>query len=225
MIRVFATADTHRLHEQLDISAINGADWLIHCGDFGGFKEQETRSFFEWSHKIVARHKFMVLGNHDYYLMQLEQREGTEGVRKLVQDYGFIYLNKTLHKVSVENRVVALAGLSYQSRDSDCFWAQDIGQTSLSVLITHNPPRGILDHVEKDSSHSTESPGHVYQTQTYGIGNDNIMALVTDLKPQYHFFGHCHEGHGQKKQGDTLFVNAAAQKSRILLRPFQVVEV
>ena len=52
-----------------------------------------------------------------------------------------------------------------------------------TIVISHIPPHGILDHTERDSS----------------IGNKEILKLIKRTKPLYCLFGHVHEEFGIKE--------------------------
>ena len=62
------------------------------------------------------------------------------------------------------------------------------------VLITHGPPYGILDEVLRDPR---------------PVGCRNLLHRIEEIKPRVHVFGHIHEGYGQVRQNDTLFINAS----------------
>ena len=70
-------------------------------------------------------------------------------------------------------------------------------ETSLSeglrpdIMISHHPPRGILDRTLIGVSGGLES----------------IARLTRQLKPGLHAFGHIHESPGTQHSGRTLFVN------------------
>jgi len=63
----------------------------------------------------------------------------------------------------------------------------------MDVLVTHGPPKGIMDKIESG----------------LGIGCEYLREFVDRVKPKYHFFGHNHAGAGVQTNGDTLFVNSA----------------
>lgn len=62
------------------------------------------------------------------------------------------------------------------------------------VLITHGPPRGILDGASQRKKQQ---------------GCDRVLAPVRRLRPRLHVFGHIHEPYGVFRSPSTLFVNAA----------------
>lgn len=61
-----------------------------------------------------------------------------------------------------------------------------------NFAITHEPPIMILD-------------------QSAGIhwGNAPLFRRIMDVKPQFHLFGHAHEGYGIVEQNNTIFSNAS----------------
>lgn len=61
------------------------------------------------------------------------------------------------------------------------------------ILITHDPPFDILD-----LSYFGGNAGHL-----------DLRAIVNQVKPALHVFGHIHEAAGHIKKDETIFVNAA----------------
>lgn len=73
------------------------------------------------------------------------------------------------------------------------------------ILVTHDPPYGILDQVVQEYRQ--------YAVRTYGerakdghIGSVGLREIVDKYKPMLHVFGHIHEGKGVFV-GQTTFVN------------------
>ena len=60
------------------------------------------------------------------------------------------------------------------------------------ILITHQPPNGILD-----------------SSANINYGDSNLLQIVLKTKPKYHLFGHIHGAYGIEKSEHTTFVNAA----------------
>jgi len=58
------------------------------------------------------------------------------------------------------------------------------------ILVTHHPPKGILDHAGATS-----------------IGEESLLRLVTHKSPLIHLFGHAHESPGVERNEQTFFVN------------------
>ena len=66
----------------------------------------------------------------------------------------------------------------------------------LDILITHGPPKGILD----------QSEPHLGSEH---LGCDELMAAVERVKPKLHVFGHIHGGYGKVGYVNTTFINAS----------------
>jgi len=69
-------------------------------------------------------------------------------------------------------------------------------EARISILVTHHPPKGILDEPQ---------PG-------LHIGLQEVAELAERLKPRLHLFGHVHEKPGHLGRGDTVYVNAGPLK-------------
>jgi len=77
------------------------------------------------------------------------------------------------------------------------------------ILVTHAPPYGILDQVEKNY--------RKYGMGTYGekaknghIGSIAFKSIDEKYKPILHIFGHIHECKGAKRIDGTTFVNTGS---------------
>ena len=76
-------------------------------------------------------------------------------------------------------------------------WAQI--PTDVDVLLTHGPPRGHGDLC---------FPTRLGMGRKH-VGCDELLtAVTTRVKPQFHVFGHIHEGYGVTTDGVTTFVCA-----------------
>lgn len=77
-----------------------------------------------------------------------------------------------------------------------------------TILVTHEPPYGILDQVAPEVL--------LWATKSFGesakeghIGSSALRRLVEKYKPLTHLFGHVHEGKGILRDG-TIFVNVGS---------------
>ena len=71
---------------------------------------------------------------------------------------------------------------------------------TIDILMTHGPPRYILDEVVNEF-----------------VGCDNLLQAVGRCRPRLHCFGHIHEGHGARKirwGEDTTVTGRAAIRGR-----------
>lgn len=190
-------SDTHTKHWELQdkLSSIE-ADVLIHCGDItgnGGIDAIEE--FMEWFGKLDQfKHKIFIAGNHDW----LFERNGIRA-RNTVP-HNVIYL---------EDEEVIIDGVKFYGTPVQlpfCNWAFNRPEKKLiqhwaaipddtDVLITHSPPRTIMDWSVYD-----EVP----------TGSPSLYFEVTNrIKPIVHCFGHIHSGHGIKVIEGTTYINAS----------------
>ena len=196
-MRVVALSDTHGFHHDLKIP---DGDLLIHAGDFSmKATVDDVIEFSQWFNALPHKHKIIVAGNHDQYCED----------DPLFCDVEFrpaIYLN---HE-SCEVMGYKIFGSPYSSSIyepspwsfdyprngplSQYLWAQI--PDHLDVLITHGPPKGILDlvndpHVDEDLH----------------VGDMNLLNEVMNKLPRVHIVGHIHEGAGHYDGVVTRFYN------------------
>lgn len=96
--------------------------------------------------------------------------------------------------ITIEN--IKIWGIPFfLSDDINGFRPQQIAEIPFNtdILITHNPPLGILDK------------------STFGanMGNEDLQQRIKNIKPQYHLFGHIHECYGLQKATSTTFINGS----------------
>ena len=187
--------DTHGCHRQLNLKS---GDMLIHTGDVTAYGlEHEVLDFLDWLNGQPFQYKIFIGGNHDLYL---------EKHKKLMQAIipaGIIYLDNRSVKIDgikIYGTPATLyqGGMAFnyhQGEDIGQIWAQIPGDTD--ILITHMPPKGILDNQS---------------------GCPQLLEKVDSVRPGYHFFGHIHEGHGKYEGGGTIFCNAAVSNSPDFVR-------
>lgn len=85
-------------------------------------------------------------------------------------------------------------GLAYNVRTEEelqTHW--DLIPEGCDVVITHGPPKGILDRT---------------QSGMY-VGSSSLADTIAKIKPQLHCFGHIHESYGSKMIGGVTYVNAS----------------
>jgi calcineurin-like phosphoesterase family protein len=189
-MRLVLLSDTHRMHERI---AIPDGDILIHAGDFCGHgTRNQALAFAKFFRALPHRHKVVIAGNHDRCL-ELEPELGKEIFT------GCHYLCDS----GVEIEGLHCWGSPWQPWFLD--WAinlqrgpalrakWDLIPPNTDILITHGPPRGILDRTFSGEA----------------VGCDDLREAVERIGPRLHVFGHIHEGYGQLTIGKTRFVNAS----------------
>lgn len=202
-MRIWFISDTHNQHRYLQIPE---ADVVIHCGDESThqkptFNAPEAQQFFEWYSSLKIPTKIFVPGNHS---TAIEAGLITPG------DYPEV---KFLIHEGWELEGIKLFGSPYVPRFHD--WAYMKKRTQLDtvwqsipddteILITHGPPKGVLD-----LTHDSESKGLVQ------VGCAALRRHVEQrIQPRVHAFGHLHDergisNYGIYKRGVTQFVNCS----------------
>lgn len=192
MVRICFISDVHNKYKQV---VLPPADIIVCSGDMTSVgKEHEIRNFNKWYSKLSQyNYKVFIAGNHD----------------RLYEDSG--YFARTLlpkNIIYLEDSGVELMGLKFYGTPVNSMfnnWAFNRTEAKMAqhwkaipddtdILITHNPPYGIMDK------------GHDYDC----IGSPSLyMEVMNRIKPMVSVFGHAHNGHGVKVLDNTVFINAA----------------
>ena len=188
-LRLVCLSDTHNHHDRLSVP---DGDVLLHAGDFtGGGTAREVEAFGEFLAGLPHREKIVIAGNHDF----LFERE-PERARSLLGDVTYL-----------QDSGAHVAGLSvwgspWQPWFHD--WAFNLPRgaalaekwelvpESVDLLVTHGPPRGILD---------TTFDGR-------RVGCEELELARARIRPRLHLFGHIHEAYGTHRADGILSVNA-----------------
>lgn len=208
-INIACFSDTHGQHNKLNIPH---CDILIFAGDAIVRYDHEIFAFLAWLDKQPAKHKIIVAGNHDCICQNQE---------KLIKDTCKSYNNiHYLCNTSKEIMGFKIYGTPIQPEFNN--WAfncpSDIRETyynlipvDTNILITHCPPKGILDENEVGDSCGCEKL-------------KKRLNFLPDLR--YHIFGHIHHSNDIKKVGNTTFVNCSVLNDKYeLVNDVRVIEV
>lgn len=178
-VRFVIVSDTHRIYDH----PIPAGDVLIHAGD-SEFSANEMNKYMKsFPHPI----KIVICGNMDYRLQR--EQETLQKVTYLqdsevdisgIKVYGSPWTPEFVGVFQLEGDEAGRAVWENIPDDVD-------------VLLTHGPPRGILDRTSRGMR----------------VGDSELLKRVQEIKPRVHCFGHVHESYGTKAVGDTLFCNAA----------------
>lgn len=183
-ITIACISDTHGQEEYLRIAE---TDILVHCGDFsnlGSVKEFER--FAAWLKKQPQKQIFISPGNHDGLTQEDPDQaraiiEGSRpGVRLMLHEAAEIDGKKWFFSPWTPE----WAGWWWMlgREEIAAKWAEIPDDTE--VLITHGPPKGILDTVEREIG--------------VNAGCADLYHRVGQLKQlRHHFYGHLHHSHGQ----------------------------
>jgi predicted phosphohydrolase len=191
-------SDTHGSHMQVTVP---DGDVLIFCGDGTSGDIDSTHDFLNWIHSMPHRHKVIIAGNHDRFF----EHHGPDFMKGFIGEVAPSV--KYLEDSGCEIDGVKFWGSPVQPRFFDWAFNRDRGADikrhwdlipdDTDVLITHGPPRGILD----SSKPLSPRPNHV--------GCADLLDAVQRVDPKVHCFGHIHGSYGYYSIGVTTFVNAS----------------
>ena len=186
-MKILHLSDTQGCHRRLP--EMPETDILIHSGDVSlNGSEREVLDFLSWFCDLEGyRHKVWIGGNHDFCLAGAS----------------ITGLDENCHYLC--NSGIEIEGLKIYG--VPLFMESSIGgkmntlidriPSDTDILITHQPPYGILDEIA----------GVHY-------GSEDLLVKVGTVQPRLHLFGHNHEGYGQETHrwadtgSTTLFVNS-----------------
>ena len=184
-MKILHISDTHGKHQIL--KDLPNADVIVHTGDITeDGTEEEVKDFIEWFGQLPYKHKIFIAGNHDNCLYDANIEGLPDNVHYLCND-----------GISIDG--IKFYGVPmFLQDDLDGNFPELFGRipADTDVLLTHQPPLGILD----------EQDGINY-------GDYTLFKRVMDVRPKCHLFGHLH--HTEKTQEvfrRVRFSNAAGGK-------------
>jgi len=204
MLKIVSISDTHTKHGAI---VMPPGDVLVHAGDItnkGSIKD--LTSFTTWLKLQSYKHKVVIAGNHDFCFANANQVIA----RTLIEEAGAVYLQDS--EVTIDG--VKFWGSPWQPFFYD--WAFNLHRgkpiaekwalipEDTNVLITHGPPKNVLDIVESDWGHREH------------VGCEDLLHRLISLpKLKAHIFGHLHLGYGVTGDKNGIqFVNASTCTER-----------
>jgi Icc-related predicted phosphoesterase len=168
---------------------------IVHAGDITRVGVlHEIEDFLDWYTTLPHRYKIFIAGNHDKGF----ERE-KEKIIEIIPS-NLIYLEDS--GIQIEH--LYFWGSPYtpkffnwsfgknRGEDIQTYWQKIPSYTH--ILITHGPPKNILDTTHK---------GH-------HVGCADLMNTIHALPElKMHIFGHIHESYGMYVENDCIFVNAS----------------
>lgn len=195
-MKILCLSDTHGMHEHIDLPDLTDIAVVVHTGDFSNGSEVSTDTFLCWLSDLPVKHKLLVAGNHDKYVMhyneQFKIKCAVLGITYL-QDSGCTIKGVKFWGTPWVNQFYNWAFMAYEKDLSKIYKKIP---TNTQVLLSHGPANGTLDFVQRVGG------GHV--------GALALRDRITKLKKlKYHIFGHIHCDRGVKVCGNYTAVNAA----------------
>lgn len=208
-MKILCISDTHEQHKWLnqflfDYEFIAEFEMIICAGDTANdrnpiFNHHKQLEFIDWFSELPIEHKIYVPGNHNTSDKMIDD--------KVYTDKGIIRL---MHN-SVTIKGINIFGSPF-TPTFGLNWAYNVNRNKLDsywqaipedtdILVTHGPPKGILDLAGRESSLTEQT------------GDKALLNHVFRVKPKYHIFGHIHDeenifNYGTRMINDITFVNA-----------------
>lgn len=190
-LKVVCISDTHMSHEELKMPE---GDILVHSGDFSGMTNyEELIELNRWFGTLDYREIYLVPGNHDGQFA-----ENADAARALIPEA------KVLIDQGAEFDGYKIWGSPWTAKFYDWWFMQHPDKLidywklipdDTDILLTHQPPFGLLDTVMR---HGSVGCPHLRQE------------VITRVKPLLHVYGHLHlDGGKWVEHNGTIFVNAA----------------
>ncbi len=192
-MKLVCISDTHSRHR--DVKLPEG-DILIHAGDISVHGEIESfDNFNRWIKDLPFDYVIFTAGNHDRCRATMIEKLVPNGVFLNDSAWKWSGLNfyGSPQTPSVWDTKEEYCYIRHDYEDAQKIWDKIPDDTD--VLITHGPPLGILDFVDKKNAE---------------VGCSVLLDRVLEVKPKVHIFGHIHESNGYINQRYGIkFVNCA----------------
>jgi len=191
-MQIVCISDTHGQHRNINVPA---GDVLVHAGDITRVGVlHEIKDFLDWYSALPHRYKIFIAGNHD---------KGFEYEKEKIIEIipsNLIYLEDS--GVQIEH--LYFWGSPYTPKFFNWSFGKNRGEEIQTywqkiplytdILITHGPPKKILDTTYK---------GH-------NVGCADLMNAIHTLPElKLHVFGHIHEAYGMHVENNCTFINAS----------------
>lgn len=198
-MKIDAISDLHGYTPRLA-----GGDLLIIGGDLTGRDlPEEYDAFYHWLDAAPYAHKVVIGGNHDNKI-EPDMIDCLRNTHYLIDSGCEIEGLKiwgapwTMQFYSMNRACMAFTFKKWE--EIKAHW--DLIPEDLDILVTHGPPKGVLDEVASPSIY-----GGNFNPK---VGDVELLAAIKRAKPRIHIFGHIHENGGKTTQlTDTTFINCS----------------
>lgn len=179
---------------------VEECDLILIAGDLTNKGEYfELRDFwgYVWDYLAYkARDIVIIAGNHDFGL-----EKGFEQPRSFVKSNDNATLNYLYNSSCVVQglkiwgtpHTLRFYDWAFNSSEEELFDIFDKCPFDTDIILSHGPPRDILDASKRDSR----------------LGSVSLKLKCSEIKPKLCVFGHIHESVGQVLIDKTLYVNAS----------------
>lgn len=177
MMKIWHISDTHGRHAELKVPS--NTDCVIHSGDCSSHRDparnaNEVLDFIAWYGSLEIPYKIYVPGNHDVSIEHgLIRGKDFGAITLLINNYTTIY-DQVIWGSPYTPKFSDWA-FTRPRKEMEAVW--DLIYDKTTILVTHGPPKGILDLVDQKS-----------------VGCQELIKKVClDVQPRYHLFGHIHQ--------------------------------
>lgn len=216
-------SDTHGKHRAIEKKfGIPQCDILVHAGDFSMLgSQEECMEFLNWFSALDVPHKILIGGNHEIWF-----DKGSERYARLFQfgkveavDFRGEIPDNILYLENEEATVMGIKFYGTPVQPAFKGWAFNVARDEVreaafsaipddtQFLITHCPPKGILDTTYKGEQ----------------IGCRELALRIMSLKKlKMHVFGHVHSSRGIDISGGLSYINASNvdEKYKPVFKPY-----
>lgn len=216
-MKIVAISDVHGKWNTLTIPE---CDLLISAGDYSFRGERHmVVDFHKWLSKQPARHVISVQGNHELWV-ESNWSEAKQLVLENAPRIHFIY------EGPLEIEGVKIWCCSITPFFCNWAWNRQRGEEikkhwdripdDTQVLVTHGPPKGILDLVGPEGFNYNERVGC----------NDLFNKIQTLKQLRLHIFGHIHGASGEQNFNGVTYLNASICDERYMsTNPIRIFEL
>ena len=206
-MRIWHISDSHTFHKEYKVP--ENIDVVAFTGDESNHMESalnhnEFLDFVEWFKNIDVRYKLFIPGNHSIWIFNNEKL-----AKSILNNNGIIWLHK--QELIIEDIKFYGDGISptfgnwsYMCKREKINKHWDQIPEDVTVLLTHTPPKSILDLTEECDYNLTM------------CGCSALLKKVSGLKKlKVHLFGHIHNfksivNIGCRELNGIRFYNGAA---------------
>jgi len=181
-MKIWHISDTHGYHEWFKVP--ENIDVVVHSGDATNSKNsiknmKKMKAFLDWFSKLPIEHKVFVPGNHDLSVEEgIFDKEDFLGAGIHLLHNSSVKIEGKLFWGSANCPMYGDWSFMLEKEDMPKIWAEI--PREVDVLVTHTPPRNILDF-----THNNDGSIDI-------CGCPSLWSRVVELQPQLHLFGHIH---------------------------------
>ena len=204
-MKVWVISDMHNQYRKLKVP--KGIDFCICSGDATNHKSQainynEVLDFFDWI-KGLPFDVIMTPGNHDTSMQASKKFMDIPSNLMLLKHEFVKYKGLNIFGSPYTPSFGVNWAFNVKRQRIDNYWKEI--PKGLDILITHGPPKGIMDYTKYKREKITS------------VGDNSLLRHIVDKRPRYHIFGHLHDEKGIYNSGifrpsnypNTVFVNAS----------------